>query len=93
MDIRLPIVPVVLPRGDVALHGFKIGDSPIQALPVQGAKLDLRHVEPTAMLGRVMNFDAFCQPPSLLRFKHLIEGGKAECVHVIHARRTRVAFG
>jgi hypothetical protein len=83
MNLGLPVVSVIFPRSDVALHCFQVGHSPIQALPVQGAKLDLSHVEPTAMLGRVVNFDSFCQPPGLLRFKRLVEGGKAVGVQVI----------
>ena len=70
VDFGLPVVPVALPGGDVALHCFQIGNSPIQALSVQGTELDLRHVEPTAMLGRVMDFEAFCQPTGLLRKKY-----------------------
>ena len=62
--LGLSVVPVVLPGTDVASHGYQIGNSAIQALPVQGAKLDLGHVEPTAMLGRVMDFEAFRQPPA-----------------------------
>jgi hypothetical protein len=36
VDLGLPVIPVVLPRSDVALHGFKIGNSPIKALHASG---------------------------------------------------------
>jgi hypothetical protein len=35
MDLGLPAVPVVLPRSDVSMHCFQIGNSPIHTLPVQ----------------------------------------------------------
>src|SRR5208283_597553 len=35
------------------------------------------------MLGCVVDLNAFCQAPSLLRFKRLIEGGKIVCVQVV----------
>src|SRR4030066_1791710 len=82
--LGLPVIPVALPRGDVALHSYQIGNSPIQALPIQGAKLDLRHIEPTAVLWCVMDFEAFCQPPGFLRRKHLVEGSSAMGVQVVH---------
>ncbi len=96
LDFGLTVVPVILPRGDVALHYFQIGNSPIQALSIQGAELDFCHVEPTAMLGRIMDFEAFCQPPGLFRFKRLVEGGKAVGVQVIqdqaHSDGVWIAF-
>src|SRR5208283_2469018 len=60
-----------------------IGNSPIQALSVQRAQLYLRPVEPTAVLGCVMDFQAFCQATSLLRFKRLVKRGKTVCVQII----------
>ena len=84
MYLGLPVIPVALPRGDVASHGYQIGNSSIQTLPIQGAKLDFRHIEPTAMLRRIMDFEAFCQPPGFLRGKHLVEGSNAMGVQVVH---------
>ena len=84
MDFGLTVVPVVFPCGDVSLHCFQIGNSSIQALPVQGAKLDFCHVEPTAMLGSVMDFKAFCQSSGFVWFKCLVEGSKAVSVQVVH---------
>ncbi len=60
-----------------------IGNSPIQALSVQRAQLYLRHVEPTAVLGCVMDFQAFSQATSLLRFKRLVKRGKTVCVQIV----------
>ena len=84
MDLGLPIVPVAFPGSDVALQRLQVWNSPVQALPVKGAKLDLRHVKPTTMLGRVMDFEALCQSPGLPRSKRLVEGCQAVRVQVIH---------
>ena len=83
LDLGLPIVPVVFPCGDMASQCFKIGNPPIQALSIQRAQFDLRHVEPTTMLGCVMDLKAFCQAPSLFRFKRLVKGGNTVCVQVV----------
>ena len=66
VDFSLPVIPVILPRSDMALHGSQIWNSPVKALPIQGAELDLRHVEPAAMLRCVIDFETFCQPSGLL---------------------------
>ena len=34
---------------------FRVGDAAVEALPAQGAQLDLGDVEPRAMLGRVVD--------------------------------------
>src|SRR5208337_3184469 len=38
------------------------------------------------MLGCVMDFNAFCQASSLLRFKRLVQGGKTVRVQVVHGQ-------
>ena len=62
VNVRLPIVPVLFPSGNMAVHGFKVRNAPIQALPDQGTQFDLRHVEPAAVFGRVVDFKALGQP-------------------------------
>ena len=84
MNLGLPIVSVDFPGGDFALQRLQIGNSPVQALPVKGAELDLRHIKPTAMLGSVMDFEALCQSPGLLRNKRLVEVCQAVRVQVVH---------
>src|SRR6266540_105847 len=43
-----------LPRRDLPLQGRPIGQPAVQALLGQHGKLDLGHVQPAAMLGRVV---------------------------------------
>src|SRR4030042_1073959 len=83
VDLGLPVITVVLPHSDVALHGFKVGNSRARPLPTKGAKLAPRRVQPAAMFGCVMNFKTFRQPPCLLRFERFVEGSKAVRVQII----------
>ncbi len=83
MNLGLPIVPITFPGSDVNLQHLQVGNSPVQTLPVKSAKLNLRHVKPTAMLGRIMDFKALCQSSGLLRCKRLVEGCQAVRVQVI----------
>ncbi|MDO8688798.1 MAG: hypothetical protein Q7R39_02085, partial [Dehalococcoidia bacterium] len=84
MNLGLSIVPVAFPSSDVAWQRLQVGNSPVQALPVEGAKLDLRHIEPTTVLGRVVDFETLCQSPGLFRGKRLVERRHAVRVQVIH---------
>ncbi len=42
-----------------------IGDAPPEARAGQHAKLDLSHVQPTAVLGRMVELQPFYDPPGL----------------------------
>src|SRR3954447_24160642 len=52
-------ISFALPGGDLALELGAVVDAPIQALSLEHADLDLDHVEPARVLGRVMEL----QPP------------------------------
>jgi hypothetical protein len=52
-----------------SLQRSPIGQPPIQTLPGQHGKLDLGHVQPTAVLGRVVHF----QPLDLGRLERLTQ--------------------
>ena len=51
--VALGVAPV-LPRRDLAPCGCLVHQPSAQTLTVQDADLDLRHVQPTRVLGRVM---------------------------------------
>ena len=55
-----------LPGGHLAAHGVNVGDAPIQALAHHHIDLDLNHVEPAAMLGRVDELEPIPQRLGLL---------------------------
>ena len=51
----LGVISASLPGFDLAFEDFGVGDALVEALPAQGAQLDLGDVEPRAMLGRVVD--------------------------------------
>ena len=48
------LVAVVLPSGDFVGEHFLIGDTAIQTLRRENAEFGFGHIEPTAVLGRVV---------------------------------------
>ena len=67
------LVAVVLPSSGFAGEHFLIGDTAIQTLRRENAGCESGHIEPTAVLGGVMPFEALDEPASLRRGKCLIE--------------------
>ena len=55
---------------DLPIKGNLVGDTLPQAGSCQDTELDLRHIEPTAVLGRMVELQPFYDPPGL-------RGGKA----------------
>jgi hypothetical protein len=75
--VRLPgrhFPPQLLGRADPAA----------QALPAQHAQLDLRHVEPTAVLGRMVDLQPFGDPPRPRRLERLVQRRQLVRVQVVH---------
>jgi hypothetical protein len=48
-------------------------------LSAEHAKLDLCHVKPGAVLGRVVDLQLLGKPPGLLRLESFVEGGRRGC--------------
>src|SRR5436190_15346337 len=59
-------------------------DSTIEALAIKGAQFDFGDIEPTAVLGRVVDFQSTGQSSSLLRLEGFVKGGRTVSVEVIH---------
>ena len=53
-DGSLCDVTGLLPGVNLALQSVSTFNTPVQALPIEDADLDLRHVQPTRVLGRVV---------------------------------------
>ena len=51
-------IPALLPVADLRLEGFGVGEASPGALPVHDPDLDLGHVQPTRVFGRVMELDS-----------------------------------
>ena len=66
-------VAVLLPGGDFVDEGLFVGNAAVEALGGQNAKFGFRQIEPTAVLGRVMPFEALDQPSRFGRRKGLVE--------------------
>ena len=68
------LVSVPLPRGHFAPHGDDIRNATIQALAGESAQFDLGDVKPTAVVGRIMDFESLGQAAWL--------GGRDRCRRV-----------
>src|SRR5262245_29974327 len=73
--VGFDIVSVAMeePGANLALEAAPVRDTPIEALMGQDSKLGLGHVEPAAVLGRVVPFEALDEAPCLQRRKRLVE--------------------
>jgi glc operon protein GlcG len=65
------LVAVVLPCGDFVGEDLLVGDAAIQTLRRENAAFGFGHVEPAAVLGRVVPFEALDEPAGLGRGKGL----------------------
>ena len=57
------LVAVGLPGNDFAAHRLGRRDATMQALAVERAQFDFRDVQPAAVLGCVMDFEALGETP------------------------------
>ena len=58
-------VPLFLPCRGLLGEGFAVGDTTVETLAGEDDDLGLGHVEPTAVLGRIVPDEAFDQLPCL----------------------------
>ena len=62
------------PCGDFAAEGLRVVDSAVEALAAEDADLDLDHVEPTGVLGSVVELQAAQNSPGFGGRECLVEG-------------------
>ena len=84
VDLGLAVVSIPFPRCDLAAHRLEVGDASIQALPAQCAQLDFCNVEPAAVLGRVVDFQALGQRQRQLRLVGRVQRLDPVRVQVVH---------
>ena len=84
VDLGLPVVAIPFPSVDLLAHDGEVGDASIQALAAESAQLDFGDIEPTAVLGGVVDLEALGQRPGLLRRVGLVQRLDPVCVQVIH---------
>src|SRR5690606_28108877 len=76
-------VPGSLPG--LALAGERVGapEAPAQTLALQCTELDLGHVEPARMLGRVVELQLLREAPCFVWAERLVERGRAVGAEVV----------
>src|SRR3989337_2760771 len=77
-------IPALLPRADLLMEGRLVGDPSVQTLPTQNTQVDLGHIEPTAVLGRVVNLQLVGKALGLGWRKRFIQRAWAMGVELIH---------
>ena len=65
VGLGVVLVSVVLPCVDFVGEDLLVGDAAIQTLRREHAKFGFGHVEPTAVLGRVVPLEALDEPACL----------------------------
>ena len=83
VGLGVVLVAVVLPCVDFVGEDWLVGDAAIQTLRGENAEFGFGHVEPTAVLGGVVPFEALDEPARLGRGKGLIERGWLVGVEII----------
>ena len=74
-------------------QGYLVRDTPVQALAGQDAQFNLRHIEPTPMLGGVVDLQPFGQAPGRCWGEHLIKGCWGVGIEVVQTNTSRSASG
>jgi hypothetical protein len=80
---RLPIA-FGLPSGYLLFQFGARADATLQTWPSEHREFNLGHVQPTAVFGRVMQFQLLDQTARLGWLKHLLQGSQGMRVQVIH---------
>ena len=77
------VVAVVLPCGDFVGEDLLVGDAAIQTLRREHAEFGFGHVEPTAVLRRVMPFEALDDPTRFGGGESFVKRGRLVGVEII----------
>ena len=83
IGLGLVFVAAVLPGGNLLGQRFLIGNAAIQALRRQDTQLGFRHIQPAAVLGRVVPFEALHEPPGFGRRECLVKRGFGVRVQIV----------
>ena len=77
------LVAVVLPCIDFVSEDLLVGDAAIQTLRREHAEFGFGHIEPTAVLGRVVPFETLGEPARLGGWKGFVERGGLVGVEIV----------
>jgi len=78
------VVAMSFPRRNFASHLVDFGDATVKALAFEGTEFDFSDVEPTAMLGRVMDFKTLSQSPGLWRWEGVVKRADGMDIEIVH---------
>ena len=87
-DLSFDLIPIKFPSACLGSVPFfceclDITNPPVQALPGKGRELNLSHIEPTAVLWRVVELDAFQNATCLFWGKRFIQSGRLMSAEVV----------
>jgi len=77
------LVAVVLPCVDIVGEDLLVGDAAIQTLRREHAEFGFGHIEPAAVLGRVVPFEALDEPACLGGGEGFVERGGLVGVEIV----------
>jgi hypothetical protein len=76
-------VAALLPRSNFCVQRFFVWDAAVQALRRKDTQLGFGHIQPTAMLGCVVPFEAFSEPPGLGGREGFVKRGLGVRVEIV----------
>ena len=85
-------ISIILPSCDFVDEGLFVRDAAIETLGRKDAEFGLRHIEPTAVLRRVVPFDPFGQPPCFGGGKSFIERSLGVGIEIVLHQNDFLAF-
>src|SRR5438067_5163634 len=80
-------------RHNMLPHVFRTADPFGQATPLEDTDLDLSHIEPTAMLRRIMHLQSLPDALGFLSRKRFVEAGRRMGVEIIHHQTNHLGIG
>ena len=83
VDFGLELVAWAFPGGDFLAQGVDRRNAAIQTLASEHGQLALGHIEPTAMLGGVVQLELASDPPGFVRGQNPVQGGGGMGIEVI----------
>lgn len=76
-------IAVFHPGGDFLLQSFAVSNATVETLTTKDTKLDFSHVQPTAVLGGVMQLQLARDPMRFFRRECFIQGSQAVRVEIV----------
>jgi hypothetical protein len=92
LDRDSVLVAPCLPSSGLTGESVSVRNSVSQALAGEDAELNLRHVEPTGVFGRVVKLQPAQEPPGFSGREGFVEAGRLVRVQVVHNEANTFRF-